>query len=266
MRRTFTVVDIVEILVHWYAGRSKAEIAKSLGVDRKTVRKYVEPAEAAGFVAGGPAVSDETWRANVREWFPSLYDTRLIQPTWKHIAGHHERVKELVGVVPTSVIHQRLVDEVGLEASVASLRRYVRAHFPEEVRRGEVVLWRPALDPGDEAQVDYGYLGTWRDPSTGKARRVWAFSMVLSYSRHLFIYPTLRMDQASWVAAHVAAFEFFQGCPRRIVRQNVPRNIFELLFPSALCGRDDGGAPIAAVKLADGAGGRNITVRAKRAS
>jgi transposase len=25
------------------------------------------------------------------------------------------------------------------------------------------------------------------------------------------------MDQASWVAAHVAAFEFFQGCPRRIV-------------------------------------------------
>jgi len=150
MRRTFTVVDIVEILIHWYAGRSKAEIAKSLGVDRKTVRKYVGPAEAAGLVAGGPAISEETWRANVREWFPTLYDTRLVQPTWKHIHKHHERIKELVGVVPMSVIHQRLVDEVGLEASVASLRRYIRAHFPEEVRRGDVVLWRPAVEPGDE--------------------------------------------------------------------------------------------------------------------
>jgi hypothetical protein len=29
-RRTFNVIDIVEILVHWHAGRSKAEDARSL--------------------------------------------------------------------------------------------------------------------------------------------------------------------------------------------------------------------------------------------
>jgi hypothetical protein len=57
---------------------------------------------------------------------------------------------QLVGVVPMSVIHQRLRDEHGLEASVASLRRYVRAHFAEGVRGGEVVVWRPPVDPGDE--------------------------------------------------------------------------------------------------------------------
>jgi hypothetical protein len=33
-------------------------------------------------------------------------------------------------------------------------------------------------------QVDYGYLGTWFDPRTNRRRRVWAFSMVLRYSRH----------------------------------------------------------------------------------
>ncbi len=37
-RRSFTVIDVTEILVHWYAGRSKTELAESLGVDRKTVR------------------------------------------------------------------------------------------------------------------------------------------------------------------------------------------------------------------------------------
>ena len=53
-RRTFDVIDVVEILQHWHAGRPKSVIASSLGVDPKTVRKYVAPAEAAGLAPGGP--------------------------------------------------------------------------------------------------------------------------------------------------------------------------------------------------------------------
>jgi transposase len=226
-RRTFAMVDVVEILVHWYAGRSKKEVSASLGVDRATVGKYVAPAEAAGMVPGGPPVSEEQWRAKVRGWFPSLADTRLRQPSWSEIARYHEAINKLVGVVPISVIHQRLRDEHGLEASVASLRRYMRAHFADEVRRGEVVVWRPPVDPGDEAQVDYGYLGAWLDPATGRRRRVWAFSMVLSYSRHLFVYPVVGMDQQAWVDAHVAAFAFFNSCPRRIVLDNLRAGVIK---------------------------------------
>jgi len=227
MRRTFTVVDITEIMAHWYAGRSQHEIAASLGIDRKTIRRYTRAAEEAGLTPGGPPVSDEEWRTKVRAWFPHLYNTRLVRPTWPEIARHHEAVARLVGIVPVSVIHQRLSDEVGLEASVASLRRYVRAHFSAEVRAGEVVLWRPEVAPGEEAQVDYGYMGTWRDPTTGTNRRVWAFSMVLSYSRHLFVYPTLRMDAASWVAAHVAAFDFFGGTVARVVIDNLRNGVIK---------------------------------------
>ncbi len=68
-RRSFTVIDVTEILVHWNAGRPKTEVADSLGVDRKTVRKYLAPAEAAGFVPGGPPVSAAQWTERVREWF-----------------------------------------------------------------------------------------------------------------------------------------------------------------------------------------------------
>jgi transposase len=215
------MVDVVEILVHWYAGRSKVEVARRLGVDPKTVRRYVAAAEGAGMIPGGPGVSEEQWRAWVRVWFPALVDTRLRQPSWGQIEAHRERIEALLGVVPVSVIHQRLVDEEGLQASVASLRRYLRAHFAEEVRRGEVVVWRPPVDPGDEAQVDYGYLGAWFDPDVGRRRRVWAFSMVLSYSRHLFVFPVLRMDQQAWVDAHLAAFDFFGSCPARVVLDNL---------------------------------------------
>jgi hypothetical protein len=39
VRRSFVVIDIVEVLEHWYAGRPKVVVADSLGVDRKTMRR-----------------------------------------------------------------------------------------------------------------------------------------------------------------------------------------------------------------------------------
>ena len=39
------MLDVVEIYQHWNAGRPKAVIAESLGVDPKTIRKYVKLAE-----------------------------------------------------------------------------------------------------------------------------------------------------------------------------------------------------------------------------
>ena len=62
------MIDVAEILEHWYLGRPKAEVARSLGVDVKTVRKYVAAAEAAGLVPGGPPVPAERWLAMAREW------------------------------------------------------------------------------------------------------------------------------------------------------------------------------------------------------
>ena len=221
------VVDLVEILTHWYAGRPKVEVARSLGVDAKTVRRYVGAAEAAGLVPGGPPVGEEQWRRWVREWFPARVDSRLNQSSWPEIERYRELIEGWLGVVPVSVIHQRLRDEHGLTASVASLRRYVRAHFDEATRREAVTVWRPPVDAGVEGQVDYGYLGVWLDPRTGRRRRVWAFSMVLAYSRHLFVFPVLRMDQQAWVDAHVAGFDFFGSCPRRIVLDNLRAGVIK---------------------------------------
>jgi transposase len=221
-RRSFTVVDVTEILIHWYAGRSLGEVSDSLGVDRKTIRKYLAPAVAAGIVPGGPARSSAQWAELVAVWFPQLTDTTLRQTTWPQIAAHHEYiVGQLKLRVTQATIHQRLRDEHGLRASVASLKRYVAANLSEEVRRDQVVVLRDEVDPGAEAQIDYGKLGMWTDPGTGLRRTVWAFAMVLACSRHMFVRPVLSMDQAAWTAAHVEAFAFFGGVPARIVPDNL---------------------------------------------
>ena len=115
-RRTFDVVDIIEILVHWHAGRNNSEIAQSLGVDRKTARKYVAAAEAAGMSAGRAAGErGGVGRQLVREWFPELADTRLRQVTWPAIerASRVTSREQLKAGVTVATIHQRLRDERG---------------------------------------------------------------------------------------------------------------------------------------------------------
>jgi len=89
------VIDITEILAHWYAGRSQHDVAGSLGVDRKTIRRYVDPAIAAGFVPGGAPISQADWAPLVKQWFPHLTDTRLRQVTWPDFDKHREYVVEL---------------------------------------------------------------------------------------------------------------------------------------------------------------------------
>jgi len=126
-----------------------------------------------------------------------------------------------------ATIHQRLRDEHGLSVSVASLRRYVRSEFAEEVAEEQATVLRDDPPPGAEAQLDYGHLGRWLDPESGALRRVWAFIMTLSYSRHLFCFPVLRMTQPEFLAAHVAAFAFFDGCPARLVPDNLGSGVLK---------------------------------------
>jgi transposase len=225
-RRAFTVVDVTEILVHWHAGRSVSEVARSLGVDRKTVRKYIAPAVAAGIEPGSEPISLERWAELVHQWFPELHTTELRHPRFGEIAPYHELIREQLAVNTVSTIWQRLRDERGLQASIASFRRYVLATMPDQdALRGQVTVRKPDPPPGQEAQLDYGYLGQWCDPATGKARRVWAFVMVLSTSRHLFVRPVLAMPLAAWIEAHVAALGFFGGAPRRLVTDNLKASV-----------------------------------------
>ena len=47
-----------------------------------------------------------------------------------------------------ATIHQRLRDEHGLDASVASFRRWVAANLPEEARRAQVTVLRDTAAAG----------------------------------------------------------------------------------------------------------------------
>jgi hypothetical protein len=73
--------------------------------------------------------------------------------SWSAIEAHRDYIHDqLKAGVTAATSHQRLRDEHGLEASVASLRRWVRANLPEDARREQVRVLRPDdTQPGSEA-------------------------------------------------------------------------------------------------------------------
>jgi len=79
-RRTFAVVDAVELLRHWYAGDTVSEMARAPGLDRKTVRKYIGRTQAE-------------WSALVREWLPQLSDPRARSVFDNPIVDHPDHRK-----------------------------------------------------------------------------------------------------------------------------------------------------------------------------
>jgi len=226
-RRQFQVIDVVEVLQHWHAGRPKTVVAASLGVDVKTVRKYIGAAEAAGIVPGdGHAADRAGWAVRVAGWFPELVDARARSRTWPALEARRELITAMVAENTVATVHQRLRDEHGLSVSESSLRRYVAQALPGQGGAAAVTVLRPAAPPG-EAQIDYGYLGRWVDPVGGRVHRVQAFVIVLACSRHMFVRPVLSMDTTSWVAAHVAGWEFFAGVPARLVMDNLKTGVIK---------------------------------------
>lgn len=219
------MIDVVEILRHWQAGRNVSEIARGLGVDRKTVRKYLAPAEAEGLLPQEVGFGREEWARRVKAWFPELTDPKARSSTSGEIARHDEYIRGHLGANTLATIHQRLRDDQGLRASYSSFRRYVHLEFAEETALSQVTVLKDDPPPGEEAQLDYGYLGRFLDPVTGKLLRVWALVMVLAVSRHLFVFPVLRMTAVAFVEAHVAAFSFFGGVPRRLVCDNLSSGV-----------------------------------------
>jgi transposase len=79
--------------------------------------------------------------------------------------------------------------------------------------------------PGEQAQVDWGHFGKIR---IGLALRVlWAFVMVLSWCRQIFLRFYLSAAMPSFVRGHVEAFDFFGGVPRVLLYDNLKSAVIE---------------------------------------
>jgi hypothetical protein len=166
------VTEFVEMFRHWNAGRSQVQISEALGIDRKTIRKYVAPALAEGLQPSPESFDEEVWRARIRRWFPALVDPVARAVSWAQIAVHHQWIADQLKVpVTVATIAQRLHDDHHVEVSESTVRRYIAITFTEQRLQERVTVPRGAVAAGSEAQIDYGRLGMWSDPVSGRRGR-----------------------------------------------------------------------------------------------
>ncbi|HEX4516587.1 MAG TPA: DDE-type integrase/transposase/recombinase, partial [Polyangiaceae bacterium] len=79
--------------------------------------------------------------------------------------------------------------------------------------------------PGEQAQVDWAHFGKLQ---IGRAQRpLWAFVMVLSFSRRLFLRFFPGASMPFFVRGHVEAFADFGGVPRVLLYDNLKSAVLE---------------------------------------
>lgn len=104
----------------------------------------------------------------------------------------------------------------GYNGKMTILRNYVARKRSEVLTQAAI---RFETIPGEQAQVDWKDFG--KQLVDGKCQKLYAFVMVLGYSRKPFIRFTTRVDSATLLACHVLAFQFFGGVSKEILYDNM---------------------------------------------
>lgn len=170
-RREFSVRQIAEVLTHWDARRGIRQIARSLGMDRNTVRKYIHMAEQAGFEPGQERPLS-AWTVLVQKSFPGLADPVERSDKFGLLEPHRAEIREGIKTNKVTTVWQRLTRGTGVPVSLTTFRRYVHLTCTDLIEPREVTVWRPEVEPGEEAEIDFGKLGLLHDPVAGRKRLV----------------------------------------------------------------------------------------------
>jgi transposase len=219
--REVGMVHIREIVRRWRAGDGLRAIARALGVDRKTIAEYVRLAQAAGVERGGTPPTDTQLAAIAACRRPGRPGTLTepsaeIQALW----AHHETIRRWLSEdeLRLTKVYRRLREQ-GVAVSYSTLYRFARAQCDF---RPAAVTVRVADPPaGEAAEVDFGVLGRWTDPLTGRRRRVYGLLVTLCFSRYAFLAISLRQDLPAVLDGLEAAWTFFGGVVKRLVEDNL---------------------------------------------
>ena len=179
-------MHVKEFLRYWREGCSQRHIARTLGVSRITVRRYVAAARDMGLSPDGPEPTPEQVGELAALGRTGSGDPKA--PARDRLAPHLERIRNWLEIEKLTLVRIReLLSDRGCEVSESSLRRFVREHGLTVPRTTVRMADRP---PGQAAEMDYGKLGRIFDPDAGRERSVFALAVVLPYSRHMFLWPS----------------------------------------------------------------------------
>ena len=211
--------EIQEVFYRHQKGMGQRAIARSLGMSRNTVKRLLNEGVKLGLQGANSVEELEKIAFRVKALRQSPY--RGKGSMQESLQKEHEQIvawKDSPHMTVTQMV--RLFGNLGKKVSETSLRRYLKTHFPKEVKTSIHL----ETEPGDQGQVDFAYVGMLKDMK-GDLRKAYAFIMVLSYSRYRYVRFVFNQDIETWIESHKRAFEFFGGVPRTILLDNLKAGV-----------------------------------------
>jgi transposase len=200
-------VDQVYVIRHkvLVEGRSRRQVARELGISRRTVRKYLETLSP---------VRTETGPRR--------------RPVWEAVGPRLEALLAESGQwtggkqqLTATRLHELLVAE-GHSVGVTLVKEAV-AEWKRQRREVFVPL---TYRPGDLAEVDFFEVLV---DVSGTRRKAWLFLLRLMYSGRDFAGIYERQDQISFLDGHVRAFAHLSGIPARLAYDNLRPAVVRIL-------------------------------------
>jgi transposase len=180
MKRSGTINTIHELAAQ---GKSIREIARTVGIARNTVRRYLRgKPEAVPRPKRGSAL--EPYKAQIHHWVQQdhLYNCETML--------------------------QRLREQ-GYSGKGTILRDFVRPLRPRNV--GHQPVMRYETKAGEQMQYDWGEFVY---EQQGQAHKLYGFTAILGYSRMRFVTFVKRCDTPTMIRCMMAAFDYFGGLPK----------------------------------------------------
>jgi len=214
-------------------GRSVREIARTLRMGRNTIARYRRALTEAGLLDGSPA--DLPDMVTLRQAVDTSPVTRL-QPAPQQqssVARWFEIIdgKHSEGVMPTAIYDfLRLTYGEELGGSLSAIKRRcaaLRGAAPVDPNDVAIPI---ETAPGEEAQVDFGYVGKLYDPDRGVPRKAWVFVMTLCHSRKMAARITFDQKVETWIRIHRECFEDLGGVPRTVIPDNLKAAVIRAAF------------------------------------
>jgi len=172
-------------------GKNKSEIAKALGINRETVRRYWE---------GSPATIE-------------------FQPEWASKLNWDFILDQVKHDVPRKILYEELSADHKLP-DYSNFCRQINSHQADQVTDPKITM-KIFRQPGHSAEVDYSGDGLEIiNPATGEITKLDLFVGALTYSSYFYAEFTYSQKLEDFIGSHSRMFEYFEGVPEFIVPDN----------------------------------------------
>ena len=228
--REVSVVRIREVLRLWLEGLGYRPIARIVQIDRKTVRRYVEVAQAAGLRRSD--LEDKITDELIAEVLDAATPGRPRGDhgaAWQLLIDNKGFIEQRLGTddenhrskkrLTLLKIHDQLVRHTGHPVAYRTFVRF--CHDQLGYARDTSTVRVADCEPGQELQVDFGRMGILFDLVTGRRRVCHALIFTAVFSRHMFVWLTFSQRLEDVIAGFESAWHFFDGVFRVVIPDNV---------------------------------------------